>query len=81
MSNVPTPKVTPDKICFYLRKANPDQLEALYLLSHHVIRGCAPTDRVVPLDVFMDLLKEGSNRQLLLIIQAVFHIVQRKRMN
>ena len=76
-----TPEVTPEKIYPFLRKAAPDQLETLYRLAHHVIRAKAPETQVVPLADFMELLKEGTNRQLLLIIQAAYHIVQRDRMN
>lgn len=75
-----SPEVTPEKIYPFLKKANQDQLETLYRLAHHVIRGAAPAEPVVPVADFMVLLGEGSSRQLLLIIQAAFHIVQRERM-
>lgn len=81
MSENMTPEVTPEKIYPFLKKADHDQLETLYRLAHHVIRGKAPDTQVVPLAEFIDLLKEGTNRQLLLIIQAAYHIVQRDRMN
>lgn len=81
MNENTTPEVTPEKIYPFLKKADPEQLETLYRLAYHVIRGKAPDTQVVPLADFMGLLKEGTNRQLLLIIQAAFHIVQRDRMN
>lgn len=81
MSENMTPEVTPEKIYPFLRKADPDQLETLYRLAHHVIRAKAPESGGVPLADFMELLKEGTNRQLLLIIQAAYHIVQRERMS
>ena len=81
MSGSIAPEVTPEKIYPYLKQANQDQAETLYRLAFHVIKGKAPQEKTVPLSEFMDLLKEGTNRQLLLIIQAAFHIVHRERMN
>lgn len=75
------PEITPSKIYPFLKKADTEQIETLYRFSHHVIRGKPPEDHTVPLSEFMVLLQEGSGRQLLLIIQAAFHIVQRDRVN
>lgn len=78
MSIPQTVTVTPEKIQPLLKKATEDQTDVLYRLSHHVIRGAAPqTDGW---DDFMELLREGTNRQRLLIIQAAFHMVRRNRM-
>lgn len=75
-----TPIITPEKIYPLLKKADADQLKALYLPSHHIIRGGAPKEEEATVDKLMELLKEGNNRQRLLIIQAAFHIVRRERM-
>ena len=81
MSNSISPEVTPEKIYPFIKKAAPDQLETLYRLAHHVIRCQAPSVPVVPVSDFMELLKEGTNRQLLLIFQAAYHIVHKERLN
>lgn len=74
------PEVTPEKIYPLLKKADTDQLKALYLPSYHIIRGGAPDSEEATVEKLMDILKEGTNRQRLLIIQAAFHIVRRERM-
>lgn len=70
-------EVTPEKITPWLKKADADQLEVLYLLAHHLIRGNAPAVRSVPWKEAIALLEEGTSKQLMLIYQAAYHIVHK----
>ena len=70
--------VTPEKIKPFLKKADDDQTDVLYRLSHHVIRGCAPVDKFVDKSMVMELMQEGNNRQRMLIIQAAYHMIRKR---
>ena len=72
--------VTPEKIKPFLKRADAEQTDVLYRLSHHVIRGCAPAEKTTGQAQVLELLEEGNNRQRMLIIQAAFHMVRRSKM-
>lgn len=80
MSENMTPDVTPEKIYPFLRQADQDQLETMYRLSHHLIRGVVPEVLSVSLPDFLALLAEGTNRQRLMIHQVAFHLIHKDRM-
>lgn len=74
------PVVTPEKIAPFLKKADADQTDVLYRLSHHVIRGCKPAESTAGKAQILELIQEGNERQRRLILQATFHMVHRSRM-
>lgn len=74
------PTVTPDKIYPLVRNADADQIGTLYRLAHHMIRGSVPQAEAASVRNFMDLMNEGTQRQLLLIFQAAYHLVHKERM-
>ena len=71
--------VTPEKIKPFLKRADAEQTDVLYRLSHHVIRGCAPAEKSTGKAQILEIMEEGDNRQRLLIIQAAFHMVRRSK--
>lgn len=77
MSDTNTPTVTPDKIYPFIKSANQDQMETLYRFSHHMIRGTVPSSADAKVSNFMLLMEEATDRQLLLIFQAAYHLIRK----
>ena len=77
--NQTTPEVTPEKIHPFVKIASPDQLEALHLVSYHMIRHQAPAERCSDPKLFMELFAEGDSLQRMLIYQIAYHIIKRNR--
>ena len=80
MSDPNTPTVTPEKVYPFIKSANQEQLETLYRFSHHMIRGSVPPSEDAKVNNFMLLMEEATDRQLLLIFQAAYHLVRKERM-
>ena len=80
MSDSVTPEVTPEKIYPIIRQADNSQMETIYRLSHHLIRGIVPESLSVSLTDFMVLPTEGTNRQRMLIYQVAYHLIRKDRM-
>lgn len=75
--NIPT--ATPDKLYMIVRTATPEQLEALHLVTYHILRHQAPAERYADLKPFMELFEEADETQRRLIYQVAYHIIKRNR--
>lgn len=73
------PSVTSDKLYMIVRTASPDQLEALHLVTYHILRNQAPAERCADLKPFMELFEEADETQRRLIYQIAYHIIKRNR--
>lgn len=81
MEEFTIPNVTPEKLQPFLRKADPAQLETLYRLGHHLIRGIPPEENAGTAQSLLTLMQEGTTRQRLLIFQAAYHLIRRPKEN
>ena len=81
MEKIKIPNVTPEKLQPFLRKADPVQLETLYRLGYHLIRGNAPEEKAVTAESLLKLMQEGTARQRLLIFQAAYHLIRKPKEN
>ena len=81
MEDITIPNITPEKLQPFLRKADPTQLETLYRLGHHLIRGIAPERKEGTAESLLKLMQEGTARQRLLLFQAAYHLIRRPKEN
>ena len=81
MEDITIPNVTPEKLQPFLRKADPAQLETLYRLGHHLIRGIPPEGKAFKAESLLKLMQEGTARQRMLIFQAAYHLIRRPKDN
>lgn len=79
MEEIKIPNVTPEKLHPFLRKADPAQLETLYRLGYHLIRGIPPEENAGTAQSLLKLMQEGTARQRLLIFQAAYHLIRRPK--
>lgn len=81
MEEIKIPNVTPEKLQPFIRKADPAQLETLYRLGHHLIRGNVPEGKKATAESLLKLMQEGTARQRLLIFQAAYHLIRKPKEN
>ena len=81
MEEIKIPDVTPEKLQPFLRKADSAQLETLYRLGHHLIRGNVPEEKKATAESLLKLMQEGTARQNLLIFQAAYHLIRKPKEN